>query len=36
MIPCRIYPVGKKTIKDCKVEVTAKFPKGDWLWHAIW
>ena len=32
----RLTTVGKKTIKYGKVEVTAKFPRGDWLWPAIW
>lgn len=32
----RLTTVGKKSIKYGKVEVTAKFPKGDWLWPAIW
>lgn len=32
----RLTTAGKKTIKYGKVEVTAKFPKGDWLWPAIW
>jgi beta-glucanase (GH16 family) len=32
----RITTKGKKTIKYGKVEVVAKFPKGDWLWPAIW
>ena len=32
----RLTTVGKKTIKYGRVEVTAKFPKGDWLWPAIW
>ena len=32
----RLTTVGKKTIKYGKIEVTAKFPKGDWLWPAIW
>ena len=32
----RITTKGKKTIKYGKVEVIAKFPKGDWLWPAIW
>lgn len=32
----RLTTVGKKTIKYGRIEVTAKFPKGDWLWPAIW
>jgi len=31
----RITTKGKKSIKYGKVEVTAKLPKGDWLWPAI-
>lgn len=40
MIPpwrsARLNTQGKKTIKYGRVEVTAKLPKGDWLWPAIW
>ncbi|TKA79672.1 hypothetical protein B0A49_04711 [Cryomyces minteri] len=32
----RLTTKGKKSIKYGKIEVTAKFPKGDWLWPAIW
>ena len=32
----RLTTANKKTIKYGKVEVTAKLPKGDWLWPAIW
>ncbi|ORY54694.1 concanavalin A-like lectin/glucanase domain-containing protein, partial [Pseudomassariella vexata] len=32
----RIVTKGKKSIKYGRVEVTAKLPKGDWLWPAIW
>jgi beta-glucanase (GH16 family) len=31
----RINTKGKKSIKYGKVEVTAKLPRGDWLWPAI-
>lgn len=32
----RLTTKGKKTIRYGKVEVTAKLPKGDWMWPAIW
>lgn len=32
----RINTRGKVGIKYGRVEVTAKLPKGDWLWPAIW
>jgi len=32
----RITTQGKKSIKYGKVQVTAKLPRGDWLWPAIW
>ena len=32
----RLTTKGKKTMKYGRVEVTAKMPKGDWLWPAIW
>lgn len=31
----RLSTKGKKSIKYGRIEVTAKFPKGDWLWPAI-
>lgn len=32
----RLNTRGKKTIKYGRVEVTARMPRGDWLWPAIW
>ncbi|KAL2210724.1 concanavalin A-like lectin/glucanase [Sarocladium strictum] len=32
----RLNTKGKKTIRYGRVEVTARMPKGDWLWPAIW
>lgn len=32
----RLNTKGKKTIKYGRVEVTARMPKGDWMWPAIW
>jgi beta-glucanase (GH16 family) len=32
----RLNTKGKKTIKYGRVEVTARMPRGDWLWPAIW
>ncbi|KAH7362337.1 gram-negative bacteria-binding protein [Plectosphaerella cucumerina] len=32
----RIHTKGGAQIKYGRVEVTAKLPKGDWLWPAIW
>lgn len=32
----RIHTKGKGQIKYGRVEVTARLPKGDWLWPAIW
>jgi Glycosyl hydrolases family 16 len=32
----RITTQGKHNITYGKVEVTAKLPRGDWLWPAIW
>lgn len=31
----RLSTQGKKSILYGRVEVTAKLPKGDWLWPAI-
>ncbi|KKA26507.1 hypothetical protein TD95_004245 [Thielaviopsis punctulata] len=35
-VTARINTKGKAQIKYGRVEVTAKLPKGDWLWPAIW
>ncbi|KAF4461378.1 Beta-13-glucan-binding [Fusarium albosuccineum] len=32
----RLNTKGKKTIRYGRVEVTARMPRGDWLWPAIW
>lgn len=32
----RLNTKGKKTIRYGRVEITARMPKGDWLWPAIW
>lgn len=32
----RLTTKGKQSIQYGKVEVTAKLPKGDWLWPSIW
>ena len=32
----RLTTKGKKSIRYGKVEVTAKLPKGDWMWPSIW
>lgn len=32
----RLTTKGKKTMKYGRIEVTAKMPRGDWLWPAIW
>lgn len=32
----RLNTKGKKSIRYGRVEVTARMPKGDWLWPAIW
>ncbi|KAF4955565.1 hypothetical protein FSARC_11828 [Fusarium sarcochroum] len=32
----RLTTKGKKTIKYGRVEITARMPRGDWLWPAIW
>ncbi|KAF2761336.1 glycosyl hydrolase [Pseudovirgaria hyperparasitica] len=32
----RLSTRGKKSIRYGRIEVTAKFPQGDWLWPAIW
>lgn len=32
----RMTTKGKKSIRYGKVEVTARLPKGDWIWPAIW
>jgi len=32
----RLTTKGRKSIKYGRVEVTAKLPKGDWMWPAIW
>ncbi|KAF2475917.1 concanavalin A-like lectin/glucanase [Lindgomyces ingoldianus] len=32
----RLSTKGKKSIKYGRIEVTAKMPRGDWLWPAIW
>lgn len=32
----RLTTAGKVAIKYGRVEVVAKFPKGDWLWPSIW
>ncbi|KAI0033592.1 glycoside hydrolase family 16 protein [Vararia minispora EC-137] len=32
----RLTTRGKKNIQYGRVEVTAKLPRGDWLWPAIW
>lgn len=32
----RLHTKGNRNIKYGRVEVTAKLPKGDWLWPAIW
>jgi beta-glucanase (GH16 family) len=32
----RLTTYGKVSIKYGRVEVVAKFPKGDWLWPSIW
>ncbi|KAA8646656.1 uncharacterized protein ATNIH1004_005331 [Aspergillus tanneri] len=32
----RLNTRGTKSIRYGRVEVTAKFPTGDWLWPAIW
>ncbi|KAG4439544.1 hypothetical protein IFR05_004984 [Cadophora sp. M221] len=32
----RLTTAGKKTIRYGRVEVSARMPKGDWLWPAIW
>lgn len=32
----RLTTKGKRSIKYGKIEVTAKIPKGDWMWPAIW
>jgi beta-glucanase (GH16 family) len=32
----RLTTQGKKSIHYGRIEVTAKLPKGDWLWPAIW
>ncbi len=32
----RLTTAGKKSIRYGRVEVTAKMPRGDWLWPAIW
>ncbi|KAH8659712.1 concanavalin A-like lectin/glucanase domain-containing protein [Ilyonectria robusta] len=32
----RLNTRGKKTIRYGRVEVTARMPRGDWLWPAIW
>ncbi|KAH6656076.1 putative gram-negative bacteria binding protein [Truncatella angustata] len=32
----RINTKGKHSIRYGKVEVTAKLPRGDWIWPAIW
>lgn len=32
----RLSTKGRKSIKYGRIEVTAKLPKGDWMWPAIW
>ena len=32
----RLSTKGKKSIRYGRVEVTAKLPRGDWIWPAIW
>lgn len=32
----RLSTKGRKSIRYGRVEVTAKLPRGDWLWPAIW
>ncbi|KAF5021881.1 hypothetical protein F66182_6072 [Fusarium sp. NRRL 66182] len=32
----RLNTKGKKSIRYGRVEITARMPRGDWLWPAIW
>jgi beta-glucanase (GH16 family) len=32
----RLTTKSSKSIKYGKIEVTARMPKGDWIWPAIW
>ncbi|KAJ7267508.1 glycoside hydrolase family 16 protein [Mycena rebaudengoi] len=36
VMAARLSTKGKYSIKYGRVEVTAKLPRGDWLWPAIW